>query len=62
MINECRMAFQQGSGGQIAHDFPFESVQVYWCHHLNLYNGHERVDKIQIQTQNSADLNLDVEF
>lgn len=28
MINECRMAFQQCSVGQKAHDFPFEFFQV----------------------------------
>lgn len=31
MIDDWRMAFHQGSGGQTAPDFPFGFAQVCWC-------------------------------
>lgn len=36
MIDDWRMAFHQGSGGQTAHDFPFGFVQVCRCDSFNL--------------------------
>ena len=38
MIDDWRMAFHQGSGGQTAIDFPFGFVQVGYCMYFSKRN------------------------